>query len=161
MNIFEYLEHLAQHEWDKLFEWMKHHPKHRHPVELVLTTIVNNFKIRIMAVSIASNQQVAGQLSLVDQVTGANVSATFTNVTAVSDTPAAATASVDSSNNVDVVGVAPGTGNVTVTALTAYTDSTGAPQSTTETFVVPFTITAVTTADAVSLVVTFGAPTAQ
>jgi hypothetical protein len=138
-----------------------HHHHHKIKPELVLYRIFNNKKIKIMSLSIVSNQKVAGVLGLIDSVTNNPVTATFSNVTAVSDTPAAFTASVDSSNNIDVVGVAAGTGNVTISATVAYTDSTGAAQSTTLTLVVAVTITAVVTADGVALTVTWGTPVAQ
>ena len=135
----------------------------RNHYRLVLTTthLLNKSKFQIMSLSLVSNQKVAGTLGLIDSVTNNPVTATFANVTATSDTPAAFTASVDSSNNIDVVGVAAGTGILTVSALTAYTDSTGAAQSVTLTTTVDVTITAVITADGVALTVTFGTPTAQ
>jgi hypothetical protein len=131
-----------------------------HPVKLVLLTKINNSKFQIMALSIAANQQVAGTLGLVDQVTSAAVTGTFAGTSAVSDTPAAFTANVDASGNVNVVAVAAGTGNLTVTTTAAYTDSTNTPQTASLSVVIPVAITAVVVADAVSLVVNFGTPTA-
>lgn len=129
-------------------------------VHLILKQTINHSTYQIMALSIASNQLVLGMLGLVDAVTSAAVTGTFTSVGAVSDTPAAFTASVDADNDIVVTGVAAGAGNVTVTATAAYTDSTGTAQSQALTVVIPVTITAVVTADAVNLVVTFGNPTA-
>jgi hypothetical protein len=133
----------------------------KNPYRLVLTQTINKSKFQIMSLSISSNQQVAGVLGLVDAVTGVAVTATFTGVTATSDTPAAATVNVDASNNINLIGVAAGSGNIDVSAVAAYTDSTGTAQSQTLTTTVPFVVTAVVTADAINLVVTFGSPTTQ
>lgn len=131
-----------------------------HPVRLVLTRFISNSKYQIMSLTIAANQQVAGTLGLVDQVTSAAVTGTFTGTGAISDTPAAFTANVDASGNVNVVAVAAGSGNLTVNTTASYTDSTGAAQNAPLSTVIPVTISAVVTADAVSLVVNFGNPTA-
>lgn len=141
-----------------------HHLTHSgpHKVRLVLTqTSINNSKFIIMSLTLAANQKVLGTLGLVDQVTGAAVTGGFSGTGAVSDTPAAFTTSIDASGNVIVTAVAAGSGNVTATTTAAYTDSTGAAQSALLTVVVPITVTAVVTADAVSLVLNFGTPMAQ
>jgi hypothetical protein len=145
---FPFFGHHKPHKVKLVLYRKKHHHHHHH-------------KHPIMSLTLVANQKVAGVLGLVDQVTNNPVTAVFSNVTASSDTQAAFTASVDSSNNIDVVGVAAGAGNVDISATVAYTDSTGAAQSVTLTLTVPVTITAVITADAVELVVTWGTPTAQ
>lgn len=132
-----------------------------HAVRLVLTSIISNSKYQIMSLTIASNQKSLGTLGLVDAVTNAAVTGTFTGVGATSDTPAAFTASVDADNDVVVTGVAAGAGNLNVTATAAYTDSTGAAQSKPLTVTIPVTIIGVVVADQVNLVVNFGNPTAQ
>lgn len=114
-----------------------------------------------MSLSLVSNQQVAGTLGLLDTVTNNPVTATFANITAASDNTAAFTVTSDASGNVNVVGVAAGTGNVTVTADASYTDSTGTAQTKTLSFTTDVTVTAIITADGVALTVTFGAPTQQ
>jgi len=129
-------------------------------VHLVLYQSQIKSQLLIMALTISSNQKVAGILGLVDQVTNGPVVGSFSEITATSDTPAAFTASVDASNNVVVTGVAAGSGTLTVSALCAYTDSTGAPQSQSLSVQIPVTIAALQ-ADAVSLVVNFGTPTPQ
>ena len=129
-----------------------------HKVKLIL---INNKTNLPMATTLASNQAVIGTLSLVDQVTGLPVTGTFTGTTAVSDTPAVATATVNADGTVTVSGVSAGIANVTVSTTAAYTDSTGAAQSAPLTFAVAITVTAVIVADAVTLVVTFGAPILQ
>ena len=127
-------------------------------VRLILT---NNKNQQIMSLSIVSNQQDAGVLGLLDAVTNTPVSGTFTGTTATSDTPAAFTATTDGASNVNVVGVAPGSGNLTVSTTAAFTDSTGAAQSQVLSVVIPVTVTAVVVADQVTLQVTFGNPSAQ
>ena len=115
-----------------------------------------------MSLSLATNQKVVGQFGLVDQVTSASVTATFTNQSATSDNPAVATASIDNNGNVVVTAVAVGTCNVSGSALAAYTDSTGAAQSQQlTTALIPVTIVAVVVADQVNLVISFGNPVAQ
>jgi len=132
-------------------------------VHLVLTTNLNTkSKFQIMSVSLAANQKVAAQFGLVDQVTNASVTGSFSNQSGTSDNTAVATVSVDSNGNLIVTAVAAGTCNVTGSALAAYTDSTGAAQSVQlTTQPIPVTVTAVVTADQVNLVLTFGNPTAQ
>lgn len=150
-----------------LAEAFPHRPYHRrrkpkhHPHRLAILKSINNSIFELMNLTIASNQNEAGILGLVDEVTNQPVTGTFTGVTASSDTPAAATVAVDADNDINVTAVAAGSGNITVTALCAFTDSTGAAQAETLTATIPFTITEVVTADAVALVVNFGNPTAQ
>lgn len=146
----------------KIVEELLPHESHKHKVRLVLNQKLNNNSIfQIMALTLVSNQQVAGTLGLVDQVTNLPVSGTFAGTSAASDTAAAFTASVDASGSVVVAGVAAGTGNLSVSTTATYTDSTGAAQTAPLAVTIPVTITAVVTADAVSLVVNFGTPTAQ
>lgn len=137
---------------------------HKEPdtVHLILKQKINNSIYHLMALSIASNQKVLGTLGLVDS-TNPNtvVTGTFSNVSATSDNPAAFAASIDADNDVVVTGVAAGAGNLSVSALSAYVDSTGAAQSVTKTVSIPVTITQVITADQVDLVVNFGNPIAQ
>jgi hypothetical protein len=133
------------------------------PNQVRLILISNNTKsiLRIMALSIAANQSDVGALSLLDEVTQQPVTATFANTTAVSDTPAAFTASVDANGNPNVVGVAAGAGNLTVQSQVTYTNSLGNQVVDQLSVVIPVTITAVVSADNVQLVVTFGPPTTQ
>lgn len=132
-----------------------------HKVSLVLTQSIKKSKFITMAISIAANQKVLGTLGLVDQVTQQAVTGSFTGATATSDTPAAFTASADDSGNVTLTAVAAGSGTLSVSALAAFTDSTNVAQSQQLTATVPVTVTAVVAADAVNLVVNFGAPVAQ
>lgn len=134
----------------------------QHKVRLVLNLKHKSPSIlQIMALSIASNQKVLGTLGLVDQITSAPVTGTFSGTGAISDNAAAFTASVDADGDVVVTGVAAGTGNLVVTSTAAFTDSTGTAQSQSLSVTIGVTITAIVTADAVALTVTFGNPTAQ
>jgi hypothetical protein len=142
---------------------------HRHPRDprkrghrLVLTTSINKSILILMTAEFAANQQQAFQFGLIDEVTNQPVTGTFTGGAVVSDTPAVVTGSVDNAGNVNLVAVAPGKANVTASALTAFTDSTGKAQSKQlSTDPIPVTIDAVVTADGVKLVLTAGAITQQ
>jgi hypothetical protein len=132
--------------------------KPKQKVRLVLTKSINSQTYIIMALQEAANQTSPLIPALVDQVTGGPVTATFANLVYTSDTPAVAT--TDANGN--LVGVSAGSFNLAVTGAATYTDSTGTLQSgvsVSGTF--PGTITAVTVADAVSLVVSLGAATTQ
>lgn len=131
------------------------------PVLLFLTISNQKSKFLIMALEFAANQLVSGVLSLIDSVTSAAVPATFDTVTAVSDNPAVAAASVNADGSVSITGVAAGSANVTISANASFTNSLGAATSGSVSSVVAVTVDAVATADGVSLVVTFGAPTQQ
>lgn len=131
-------------------------PKQR--VKQVLIQTFNNNKTILMSASIASNQKAPIQVSLVDADTLQPITATSTGLSNTSDNTAAAT--VDASNN--LVGVAPGTGNLTTVNTWTYTDkNTNLPVTTTETTVTPFEVTTVVTAEKVTQVVTLGMPVAQ
>jgi hypothetical protein len=130
-------------------------------VKLVLTTIINNSNVKIMSLNLASNQKALGTLGIIDEVTQAAVTGTFTGTSVASDTPSSFTAEVDPSGNVVVTGVTAGSGILSVSSTAAYTDSTGASKSELLAASIPVTVTAVVTADKVSLVVNFGAPIAQ
>lgn len=135
--------------------------KHKYHLIFTTTNILNKSKFIIMDLNLVSNQKVAGTLGLLDSTTNTPVSASFSGVTATSDTPAAFTASVDADNNIDVVGVAAGSGVLTISAVAAYTDSTNAPATQTLTTTVNVIISAVIVADQVVLTVTFGSPVNQ
>lgn len=141
--------------------WQRHIFRHAHKVELVLTTLINNFKIKVMSVELAANQKVLGALGLQDSVTGNPVTATFSNVQATSDTPAAFTASVDANNNIIVTGVAAGAGKVNISATASFTNSLNQPATANLSLSVDVTIDAVVVADNVVLVITWGAPQPQ
>lgn len=138
------------------------HP-HRHGVKLILTKKINNSIYQIMNANLAANQQQAFSFALQDITNPAiTPSGTFTDGSVVSDNSAVATGNVDANGNVNFVAVGPGVANLTASALAAFTDSTGTPQSqqlSTDPVVV--TVTAVVTADGVKLVLTPGAITTQ
>lgn len=138
---------------DELIQQSKHQR-----VKQVLIDFFNNNKFIVMAFSLASNQKASITLSLVDADTLQPVTATFTGETETSDNPAVATA--DTTNG--LVGVAPGTGNLTSVATWTYTDkNTQQPVTVEQTTVTPFEVVAVVTAEKVQQVVTFGTPVAQ
>lgn len=130
-----------------------------HSIKLILINKQTNQKI--MSTTLASNQAIIGVLSLVDQVTGAPVTGTFSGTTAISDTPSVATTVVNPDGTITVSGVSAGSANIAISTTAAYTDSTGASQNAPLTLAVSVSVTQVVTADAVSLVVTFGPPQAQ
>ncbi len=138
-----------------------HHHDHKHRYQLILTTIINNFKIQIMATSLAANQKTLGALGLQDKVTSALVTATFSGTSAASDNDGVATASVDSDGNIVVIGVAAGDCNVSITSTANFTNSLGQPATSTQTISVAVHVDAVVTADDVQLIVTFGSPIPQ
>lgn len=135
---------------------------HQH-IKLILVRNINNSIYQIMNANLAANQQQAFTFALQDTTNPAIVpTGTFANGTVVSDAPGVATGNVDASGNVNFVAVAPGTANLTASALAAFTDSLGNPQSqqlSTDPVVV--TVTAVVTADGVKLVLTPGPITQQ
>lgn len=137
--------------------------KKAHPVRLalLLTISSNPSKLEIMALTLASNQKVVGSLSLIDSVTNTDVPATFAGTTATSDNEAVAKAEVQADGTVLVTGVSAGSCNVTVASNASFNDSLGNPATGAVNTLIGVTITAVQTADGVSLVVTFGAPQAQ
>lgn len=114
-----------------------------------------------MQANLAANQQQAFQFGLTDVTNPATVvTGTFTNGAVASDNAAVATGNVDASGNVNFVAVAPGTANLTASALAAFTDSTGKAQSQQlSTDPVLVTVVAVVTADGVKLVLIPGAIT--
>jgi hypothetical protein len=134
-----------------------------HKVRLILTRNINNSIYQIMNANLAANQQQAFTFALQDTTNPAvTPTGTFTNGAVVSDTPGVATGNVDASGNVNFVAVAPGTANLTASALAAYTDSLGNAQSSQlSTDPVLVTVTAVVTADGVKLVLIPGPITTQ
>jgi hypothetical protein len=131
----------------------------KHKVKLLL--IDTKTQNPMSTTSFATNQKVIGTLSLVDQVTGLPVTASFTGTAAAVDNLSVAAAVVNADGTVTISGVSAGTVNVTVTTTAAYTDSTGTAQSVPLTLAVAVTVTAVVVADTVSLVITFSTPIAQ
>lgn len=144
--------------------WYHHLHRHHQKVELVFTTFINNFKIRIMSLQLSSAQKSLGILDLIDKDTQNLVAATFDNIQFSGDNDAAFTVAPDPTNPNQclVTGVAAGTGNVTGKTTVTYTDSvSNQPVTKDLTVVVDVTVTAVTAGENVELRLTFGAPTAQ
>ncbi len=141
---------------DRLTE--EHHHKKHQRVKQVLFTIFNNNKLITMALQLPSNQSAPIVLGLIDADTLLPITATFAGESETSDNPAAAT--IDPT--LGLVGVAPGTGNLTSVATWTYVDkNTGQNITKQLTTVTPFTITAVISAENVSMTVTLGTPVTQ
>lgn len=127
-------------------------------VKQVLTQTFNNNKFIVMSFQLASNQKASITLSLVDADTLQPVTASFVGETETVDNTAVAT--TDPVNG--LVGIAPGTGNLTSVATWTYTDkNTNQPVTVSLTTVTPFEVTQVVTAENVQQVVTLGTPVAQ
>lgn len=145
-------------------KWFHEHHKHKQNVELALTTIINNFKLRIMSVQLSSKQFALGALALIDSDTQGQVSASFANSQFSGDNDAAFTVSPDASdpNTARVTGVAAGVGRVSGTTEVTYTDS-NTQQSVTKTLsvAVDVTVIAVTAGENVELQLNFSAPQDQ
>jgi len=140
---------------EKLLEKNKHHS-----YQLILTKLVNNSIVQIMALELQSNQSSTATLALKDSVTGALITnADFKNVTAVSDNTAVVIATVEADGvTPKAQAVAEGTANIVVSADVTWTDNLGAARAGTFQSSTPVAVTAVVVGDAVELVVTWGTP---
>jgi hypothetical protein len=151
--MFEWLHELEKD--IKEFFFHRRHHKHR----LVLTTFINNFQIQVMSLTLAANQSSVGTLGLVDNTTGAAVSATFANVQAVPSDATLFSATVNADGTITVAGIAAGQGTLSVSADATYTDSnTGQSVTNNETATIGVLVNAVVSPEGVSLVVTFSTP---
>lgn len=130
-----------------------------HKTKLVIYTIINHFKIQIMALSLNKNEFVNTHLALKDSVTGDPIEATFTDIVLTSSDESIVTCNTDTDNdgNVDVKGINPGEASINVSALALYTNSNNDPVSETKTVSVPVTVSQ-PAADETELVVSFTAP---
>lgn len=155
---FEIIERLLNNESTLLHIVERLIPKEpiRNKVRLSLITFINKSKFQIMALNLSGTQSAQGLLGLLDTVTNLPVVASFSSVTATPDS-GFISATVNPDNSITATAVTPGAGNLVVSALASYTDSTGAAQSQTLTVAIPVTV-AQATADAVALTVTFGTP---
>jgi cell fate (sporulation/competence/biofilm development) regulator YmcA (YheA/YmcA/DUF963 family) len=134
----------------------------KHSVHLVLTQNINQTKSILMALTLATNQTSTGTLGLIDSVTQQPVTATFDTQTYVSSDVTIFTAAAGTDpNTVVITPVAAGSATLNVSANASYTDSAGNAQVSPETASVSVTVTAVVTADAVTLVVNFSTPAAK
>lgn len=140
---------------EELLEKKKHHS-----YQLILTKLVNNSIVQIMALELQSNQSSTATLALKDSVTGELITnADFKNVTVVSDNEAVAIGSLDPDGVTPrAKAVAEGSANIVVSADVAWTDNLGAARAGTFQSSTPVTVTAVVVGDAVELVVTWGTP---
>lgn len=111
-----------------------------------------------MAAQLNVNELLVGTLGLVNHATGEAITATFANVSVSSSDTTIFTTTLDGSGNVDVDGVAVGTGLLSVTADATYVDpATGS--TVTFTKLVTISVTVSPAATATDLVVNFGTPT--
>lgn len=98
--------------------------KKKHKTELVFTTIINKFKIKILAMELQTQDFVDSILGLEDSDTKAPIDAIFANVVLTSSDPSIFTADtdVDADGTLDIVGVAEGTATLNVKADATYID---------------------------------------
>lgn len=133
--------------------------RNKHSYRLVLTKNINNSNFIIMSLSLAANQSSIGQLSIVDNTSGAVVAATFANVQANVSDATLFSAVVNSDNSITVSGVAAGSGTLSIQADASYTDgNTGLATTQTLTESVDVTVSAVISPEGVTLQVTFSTP---
>jgi hypothetical protein len=127
--------------------------------KLFLYTIINHFKIQIMALSIDKNKFANTHLALKETESGDPVEATFTDIVLTSSDESIVTCNedTDSDGNVDVKGIAVGEASVNVSATASYTNSNGDVVSESKTASVAVTVTQ-PAADGTELVVSFTAP---
>lgn len=143
--------------------WLFRHKKRKQRTKLILVTIINKSKIKILAMEFNVKEFVDTNLALVDHDTQAPIDATFANITLTSSDTSVFTcdSDVNADGITDVLGIAEGSATLTVTADATYTDSkTGLVVTGNKSVDVPVTITApAPTAENTDLVVTFGPAT--
>lgn len=140
-----------------------HHSHRKQKVQLILTTLINNFKLKIMSVQLASNQFAIGIPALIDSDTTNPISATFSNPSFSSTNESVFGVTQDASdpNSPRVTGVAAGTGQLNVNYTVSYTDgNTGQPVTQSLSLSIDVTVTEVA-GENVTLQVNFGAPQNQ
>jgi hypothetical protein len=94
-----------------------------------LFIIIKNKKTKNMSTLLAPGQTATGTLTVIDDVTAANVGGWFTNISIVSSAPSVATAAPNTSSTsgkyIDITGHANGTATITITATANYANSNG------------------------------------
>lgn len=130
----------------KVFLITKRKRRHkRGRTQLVLTTIINKTKIKILAMNLNVKEFVDTNLALIDSDDQTPIEATFDGITLTSSDPNIFTADADVNNDgqVDVVGIAEGEAMLNVKATATYTDkNTGKTVTAGKEANVPVTITA-------------------
>lgn len=111
----------------ELIHCIKQHKK-PNPVKLSII-FSNNKNPSTMSLELKSGQTSIGTLVVTDTVTGLQVPATFTNLTATSDNEAVATVTPNSDGTVTATGVSAGTASASINAIAAFNDSNGAAAS--------------------------------
>lgn len=112
--------------------------------QLIFTTIINNFQIKIISMQLDKQKFVNTILTLVNSKTQEPVSAQFSNIVLTSSDTSIFTADTDVNNDaiIDVIGVEPGSGTLTVSADATFTDpNTNEEKTVNETAEIQVTIT--------------------
>ncbi len=151
---------------EKDIKHLYHTINKRHSPRLIFTTIINNHQIKILKImpTLDSKQFVEEILALENTDTKAAISATFANVKLLSSDVSIFTCDTDvnADGTLDIVGIAPGTATLTVTADATYTDAnTGQPVTASKSATVDVTVNKpLPGAENTDLVVTFSDPKA-
>lgn len=146
---------------DKIIINLGEEDRHKpHGTHLVLITNNSNGKFITMALTLKTNEKAQGTLSLTDDVTSNVVTASFSGTSVSVDNTAAFTAVVNADGSITATAVAPGSGILTVSTTASYTDSNNQPKTEPKIVNVGVSV-AQPTADATTLVLTFGPATAQ
>lgn len=100
---------------------------HRQKTDLIFTEYLNNSssKIKLLTMGLPIKQWLDANITLVDHETQQPISASFSNINQTSSDPSIFTADTDvnSDSYNDIVGIAEGTGLLTVEADATYIDS--------------------------------------
>ena len=133
-------------------------PKRNKKTQLILTTFINNYQIKILTMKLKPNEFVDSILSLVDSSQNPVTDAVFSNIVLASSDEAVFTTSTDvnSDGQVDIVGVSVGTADLNVSCDVAYTDPATQEQvNTSKTATVNITVAMPADPNATTLVVSF------
>lgn len=129
--------------------------------ELIFATIINNFKIKILAMQLDKNTFASTILTLVDHETQEPISDVIFSDTVLtsSDEDVFTVLDVDADGTADVLGVTEGTATLNVKTKASYVNSLGDSVTTDEEADVEVTVTApLPGANETDLIITFGPP---
>ncbi len=135
--------------------------KKKHRSQLVFTTIINNFKIKILAMQLDKQSFASTILTLVDHETGEPITdVVFSDIILTSsDENVFTVLDVDVDGTADILGVTEGSATLNVKTKASYVNSIGDDVTTDEEANVDVTVTAPQPgANETDLVVTFGPP---
>lgn len=157
-EIIQSLDRKNDHLTKELIHCLKHcHHDKPHPVKLSII-FYNNTNPSTMSLELKSGQTSIGTLIVTDTVTGQPVSATFTNLSAVSDSPGVASVTPNADGTITATGVSSGTANASISAIAAFTNSLGNSDSQSLSVVEALTVDSVPVANPVSLSVSWSTP---